>query len=109
MSLRSIVATAVVGAGCVVFGAGPALAGEITGNGTLKTVHGNSPCAFSGQEDLQWFTDDSDQTPLADPVRGVPQHSQNWGHTEGRDGGANETNAFGFEWGCNARDFGLKN
>ena len=77
-------------------------------NGTLKPVNGNSPCAFSGQEDLQWFTDDSDQTPLANPVRGVPKHSQNWGHTDGRDGGANETTAFGFEWGCNAHEFGLK-
>ena len=108
MSLRSIVVTAVVGAGCVAFGAGPALAGEITGNGRLVTVHGNSPCAFSGQEDLQWYTDDSDQTLLANPVKGDPQHSQNWGHTEGRDGGANETTAFGFEWGCNAHEFGLK-
>jgi hypothetical protein len=57
----------------------PALAGEITGNGRLLTVHGHSACAFSGQEDLQWFTDDSDQTPLEDPVRGVPSHSQSWG------------------------------
>jgi len=90
------------------FSTSAAFAGEITGNGTLKTVHGNSPCAFSGQEDLQWFTDDSDQTRLTDPVKGVPKHSQNWGHTDGRDGGANETTAFGFEWGCNAHEFGLK-
>ena len=79
-----------------------AFGGEITGNGTPKTVHGNSPCAFSGQEDLQW----------SDPenvVRGVPARVQNWGHTEGKEGGANSTTAFGFLWGCNARDFGLKN
>jgi hypothetical protein len=54
-------------------------AGEITGNGTLKDVNGRSFCAFSGQEDLQWFTDDSDTTRLDNPVRGVPGHSQSWG------------------------------
>jgi hypothetical protein len=54
-------------------------AGEITGNGTLKDVNGRSFCAFSGQEDLQWFTDDSDTTRLDNPVKGVPGHSQNWG------------------------------
>jgi len=90
------------------FATSSAFAGEITGNGTLKPVNGNSPCAYSGQEDLQWYTDDSDQTLLANPVKGEPKHSQNWGHTDGRDGGANQTNAFGFEWGCNAHEFGLK-
>ena len=45
-------------------------AGEITGNGTLKAVNGNSPCAFSGQEDLQWYTDDSDTTLRSDPTKG---------------------------------------
>jgi hypothetical protein len=39
-----------------------AFAGEITGNGKLKTVNGSSPCAFSGQEDLQWYTADGDAT-----------------------------------------------
>jgi hypothetical protein len=96
---------AVCMAAMLAFTASGAFAGEITGNGTLKTVHGNSACAFSGQEDLQWYTDDSDQVPLENPVKGVPKHSQNWGHTEGRDGGANQTNAFGFEWGCNAHLF----
>jgi hypothetical protein len=85
-----------------------AFAGEITGNGTLKAVHANSPCAFSGQEDLQWYTDDGDTTLKTDPVRGDPSRVQNWGHTAGREGGANETTAFGFEWGCNAHEFGLK-
>lgn len=84
-------------------------AGEITGNGTLKTVHGNSPCAFSGQEDLQWFTTDADTTPVADPIKGDPAHSQNWGHVKqstGLTGGANSVPAA--EWGCNGHDFGLK-
>ena len=43
--------------------------GGPTGNGQLKTVHGNSPCAFSGQEDNQWYTDNSDTTLRADPTR----------------------------------------
>jgi len=90
-------------------GTSGALAGEITGNGQLKTVHGNSPCAFSGQEDLQWFTDDSDTTRLDNPVKGDPAHSQNWGHTKqatGLTGGANNVPLA--EWGCNAHEFGLK-
>lgn len=54
-------------------------AGEITGNGKLKTVHGKSPCAFSGQEDLQWYEDDEDTIPKEVFVRGDPSHSQSWG------------------------------
>ena len=83
-----------------------AFAGEITGNGTLKPVNGNSPCAFSGQEDLQF-------TPAAPgrSAKGDPAHSQNWGHVKqatGALGGANSTDAFGFPWGCNAHIYGLK-
>jgi hypothetical protein len=54
-------------------------AGEITGNGRLKEVNGRSFCAFSGQEDLQWFTDDSDTVRLDNPEKGVPGHAQSWG------------------------------
>ena len=107
MKRRFLAAVAV--AAMMSLGTSGALAGEITGNGQLKTVHGNSPCAFSGQEDLQWFTDDSDRTPLENPVKGVPSHSQNWGHVKhgsGLTGGANNVPLA--EWGCNARDFGLK-
>ena len=43
--------------------AGATLAGEITGNGKLKDVDGRSSCAFSGQQDLQWFFDDGDTIP----------------------------------------------
>jgi hypothetical protein len=65
-------------------------AGEITGNGRSLHVtdskwgtglHARSVCAFSGQEDLQ-FVDEND-VPLAVPHKGVPTHSQNWGHTPG--------------------------
>ena len=66
-------------AALLAFSAGSALAGEVTGNGKLKTVQGHSFCAFSGQEDLQWFTDDGDTVRLENPVKGVPGHSQNWG------------------------------
>ena len=102
--LVSVCALAFLGAGAT-----SALAGEITGNGQLKAVHGNSPCAFSGQEDLQWYTDNSDATLRSDPTRGDPAHSQNWGHTKqalGLTGGANSVPAA--EWGCNAHLYGLK-
>jgi len=85
------------------------VAGEITGNGRLKEVHGNSPCAFSGQEDLQWYTTNDDTTRVTNPVKGDPAHSQNWGHVKqatGLTGGANNVPAA--EWGCNGHDFGLK-
>jgi hypothetical protein len=101
MTGRRIVAIASV-FGAFAFAAQGAVAGEITGNGVEKGVNGNSPCAYSGQEDLQW----------SDPgnvVRGVPARVQNWGHTAGKEGGANDNFALGFHWGCNARDFGLKN
>lgn len=93
----------------VVIAAGTASAGEITGNGQLKAVNGNSPCAYSGQEDLQWYTDNSDTTPVDNPVKGDPAHAQNWGHTKqalGLTGGANSVPLA--EWGCNAHLYGLK-
>jgi hypothetical protein len=63
-------------------GASAALGGEITGNGkVLKqadgTLHGQSECAYSGQEDLQFL--DEEGNPLAEPTRGVPGHAQSWG------------------------------
>ena len=60
--------------------AGGALAGEITGNGTLKDIHGRSACTFSGQEDLQWYVDEETNLILVEnPVKGVPGHAQSWG------------------------------
>ena len=96
-------------AAMMALGSSGAHAGEITGNGQLKAVNGNSPCAYSGQEDLQWYTDDSDSTPLENPVKGVPSRTQNWGQTKlatGLTGGANSVPLA--EWGCNAHQYGLK-
>jgi hypothetical protein len=59
--------------------ASTAFAGEITGNGRLLDVHGKSSCAFSGQEDRQWYTTDADTTLRTDPTRGDPSHAQSWG------------------------------
>jgi hypothetical protein len=102
--------SAVLVAALMAMGTSAAFAGEITGNGKLKPVNGNSPCAFSGQEDLQWYTNDGDTTLKANPTKGDPAHSQNWGHVKqatGLTGGANSVPAA--EWGCNAHLYGLKN
>ena len=106
--MRFILALAAMAA-VMAFVASTASAGEITGNGQLKTVHANSPCAYSGQEDRQWYTDDSDSVLRPDPTRGDPGYSQNWGHTkqaQGLTGGANSVPVA--EWGCNAHLYGLK-
>ena len=63
---------------------GSALAGEITGNGKLLHVeggglHGRSACAFSGQEDLQFFVDDEQTERVETVVKGSPTHAQSWG------------------------------
>ena len=77
-----------VAAAVLTLTASAAFAGEVTGNGTLLHVddskwgtglHARSACAYSGQEDLQFFTDDSDTTALAEPTRGDPAHAQSWG------------------------------
>jgi hypothetical protein len=94
-----------------------AFAGEITGNGTPKwtntdrwtdpvtgdpihhTLNGNSPCAFSGQEDNQFQGTPGNLNPDFDPNAG---HSQNWGHTKQAadlTGGAGPA-------GCNGHLFG---
>jgi len=64
-----------------------ALAGEVTGNGKSLHVdgggkwgtglHARSFCAFSGQEDLQFF--DENDNPLPVPHKGTPAHAQSWG------------------------------
>jgi len=70
--------------------ASAAFAGEVTGNGrkvlTIENskwgtgLHSRSLCAYSGQEDLQFFQDEgTDQVPVEHPVKGVPNHSQSWG------------------------------
>ena len=102
-------AAAICVAAMMSLGASGAVAGEITGNGVYKAVHANSPCAFSGQEDRQWYTDDVNRIPRDDPTRGDPAHSQNFGHVKrdsGYTGGAN--NVPEWDWGCNGHLFGLK-
>jgi hypothetical protein len=61
---------------------GTVFAGEVTGNGTLKEVHGRSSCAYSGQEDLQFFTDDGDTVRKDVVTRGDPGHAQSWGQID---------------------------
>lgn len=82
MALLGAVAVLSVGASAV-------LAGEVTGTGTSLKVddggkwgtglHARSFCAFSGQENLQYFTDDTDSVPKAEPTKGDPAFSQSWG------------------------------
>ncbi len=48
---RAFATVSITGLAVVAIGAGPASAGEITGNGTLKPVNGKSECAYSGQND----------------------------------------------------------
>src|SRR4051812_11789603 len=79
MRKRSLWALTACAAAVVGLGANTALAGEVTGNGkplwtnttdpTLEhTLHGASACAFSGQEDDQFF---------GGPA--ASSHSQSWG------------------------------
>jgi hypothetical protein len=103
--MRLFVVTVVVAA-LAAFATTAAFAGEITGNGkplwtntdrwtdpvTLEpvphTLNGNSPCAFSGQEDNQFPGTTDNPNPDFDPTAG---NVQNWGHTKtiaGLTGGA---------------------
>ena len=59
--------------------AGAVLGGEITGNGKDLEVNGRSECAFSGQEDLQFYFDDGNTMPKPEATRGDPGHAQSWG------------------------------
>ncbi len=74
----------------LVITASAAFAGEITGNGRKQLtieeskwgtgLHARSVCAYSGQEDLQWFQDEeTNLIPVENPVKGVPGHAQSWG------------------------------
>ena len=67
--MRLIIVAAFVAA-FMALGTSAAFAGEITGNGKLKGSNGNSPCSFSGQEDVQWYTDNGDTTPRGRPGQG---------------------------------------
>ena len=66
-----------------------AMAGEVTGNGRSKQLedggkwgtglHARSVCAFSGQEDLQYFSNQNGNTDPHPITRGEPAHAQSWG------------------------------
>ena len=73
-----LVTTAAAGAALVLAG-GPAMAGEVTGNGkpTQGPAHASSICAFSG---LQDGDDNDDGIPEGPHGPGVPP--QNWGHVQ---------------------------
>ena len=87
--IRRLVLAALAATLVVALSASAAFAGEITGNGRKLTfegskwgtgLHARSLCAYSGQEDLQFFQDEgTDLIPVENPVKGVPNHSQNWG------------------------------
>ena len=49
LSRRIYASALAIGTACA--GLSPAVAGEITGNGTDLTIHGTSFCAYSGQND----------------------------------------------------------
>ena len=72
----------------VVLLAGVAMAGEVTGNGKNKQIedskwgtnlHARSVCAFSGQEDLQYFSGEGGNTDPHPKTPGVPARAQSWG------------------------------
>jgi hypothetical protein len=95
--------------------ASAAFAGEYTGNGKQTAIegHANSPCAFSGQEDLQFFEDDLDTVPKDPITKGDPAHSQSWGQIVSAAGGHLGGAAGPIEteegpWGCNGNMFGMK-
>jgi len=79
----------------------PALAGEVTGNGKVLTIHARSACVYSGLDD---------HLPGTGVV--VPGEVQNWGHTKDAPvvvaaprGASDVTLDFGggpFQDGCNA-------
>src|SRR5262249_51106480 len=86
MIRRTLIALAAAALAVGMLG-GAAHAGEVTGNGKLLQfdgkwgtgLHARSFCAFSGQQALQFFTDDTDAVALPAPTKGIPSHAQSWG------------------------------
>jgi len=84
---RRLISAVLATAFLVTVGASAVFAGEVTGNGRSLHVegggkwgtglHARSFCAFSGQEDLQFF-DENDNLLLVFH-KGVPGHAQSWG------------------------------
>jgi hypothetical protein len=65
-----------------------AMAGEVTGNGKNLQIdggqwdtnhHARTVCAFSGQQDLQFFSNEGGNTDPHEITRGDPSHAQSWG------------------------------
>ena len=89
---RTPLSVAVCAVWILSFGATAAFAGEVTGNGKQLTVNGKSNCAYSGQEDLQFWKQTVDPTdpggqgdpslPVDNFVRGEPGHAQSWGQID---------------------------
>ena len=79
MRISAILATTATAVVALVLSSGPAMAGEITGNGdpTQGPAHANSICVFSGLEDAD---DNDDGIPDGPFGPGVPP--QNWGHVQ---------------------------
>ena len=86
--MRQLLAAAFAAAIIATLGASMVLGGEVTGNGKLlhfegkwgTGLHARSVCAYSGQEDLQFFIDEEGDTIRVDVVvKGEPGHSQSWG------------------------------
>ena len=95
--VRRLVTAVSLAALVVVLTASAAMAGEVTGNGKDKQLeepgkwgirlHARSVCAFSGQEDLQYFSNQDGNTDPHPTTRGVPSHAQSPGpDPEGRPG-----------------------
>jgi hypothetical protein len=86
---RRLVAALSLAVLVVMLTASVAMAGEVTGNGKNKQLedrgkwgtglHARSVCAFSGQEDLQYFSNEEGNTDPHPITRGEPGHAQSWG------------------------------
>ena len=85
---RRLVTAVSLAALIVLLTATAAMAGEVTGNGKNKQIdggkwgtnlHARSVCAFSGQQDLQFFSNEGGNTDPHPTTRGVPSHAQSWG------------------------------
>lgn len=86
---RQLVAALSLAVLVVMLTASVAMAGEVTGNGKDKQLdepgkwgirlHARSVCAFSGQEDLQYFDNEEGNTGPHDKTPGVPARAQSWG------------------------------
>jgi hypothetical protein len=85
---RRLVAALSLAVLVVMLTASVAMAGEVTGTGKSKQIdggkwgtnlHARSVCAFSGQQDLQYFSNEGGNTDPHPITRGVPSHAQSWG------------------------------